>query len=72
MIVAEETAAYCKPGQVRCQGSVIALSPKAVQPISLLVHELATNAVKHGALSSLEGRGEVSWEILGNRDLEIR
>lgn len=71
-ILTDETAAYCKPGHVRCQGPAIALAPNAVQPVSLLVHELATNAVKHGALSSLEGWVEVSWEILTNRDLEIR
>jgi PAS domain S-box-containing protein len=71
-IIADETEPYHKPGQVRCEGPAIALTPNAVQPISLLVHELATNAVKYGALSSPAGKVDICWEIAAEGDLAIR
>ncbi|MBI1198044.1 MAG: PAS domain S-box protein [Phenylobacterium sp.] len=71
-IVRDEAAGYHREGQVRINGPTIVLPPNAVQPLSLLIHELATNAVKYGALSAERGRVEVSWSIDGDGDLEIR
>jgi two-component sensor histidine kinase len=34
-----------------------------VVPLAMAFHELATNAVKHGALSELGGRVQVAWEL---------
>lgn len=65
-IIAEELEAYHKPGQIRLQGDDVILSPNAVQPFSLLIHELATNAVKHGALSVPAGKIDVDWRFFGN------
>jgi len=62
-ILADETAAYHKPGQLRFHGPKAILSTNAVQPISLLIHELATNAVKHGALSLPTGKVDLSWHF---------
>lgn len=42
-------------------GPVVNLGSKAALSLSLLVHELATNALKHGALSVPEGHIEISW-----------
>jgi two-component sensor histidine kinase len=44
---------------------LVRLSPKAVQNLGLAFHELATNAVKYGALSSPSGSVDVSWEETG-------
>jgi PAS domain S-box-containing protein len=70
-IVTDETAAYHKPGQLRTHGPKVVLTPNAVQPVSLLIHELATNAVKHGALSSPSGKIDVHWRLARDGDLEI-
>jgi PAS domain S-box-containing protein len=71
-IVVDETAAYHKPGQIQITGPALVLGPHAVQPLSLLIHEMATNAVKYGALSVAEGRVEVEWRILPDQALELR
>lgn len=62
-IIREEAAAYGKPDQFHVSGPELSLGPDAVQPISLVLHELATNAVKYGALSTPEGRIDLTWEI---------
>ena len=41
----------------------MALPPGAAQPLAMAVHELATNAVKHGALSAPAGRVSASWRL---------
>lgn len=54
--------------KVSAEGPDVILSPKAAQTFALLVHELATNAVKHGALSSPNGRIDVEWRLEGDGD----
>jgi PAS domain S-box-containing protein len=44
-------------------GCDIVLSPAAAQQFALIVHELATNAVKHGSLSATDGRVAVECSI---------
>ena len=50
------------------QGRDIQVTPKAAQGLSLVLQELVTNAAKHGALSSEEGRVEVKWSVQSGRD----
>jgi PAS domain S-box-containing protein len=49
--------------RVRGVGPDVMLNSRAAQTFALLVHELATNAIKYGALSSLEGRIAIDWSI---------
>lgn len=70
-IVADETSPYHKPGQVRMSGPDIMLEPNSVQPVSLIVHELATNAVKYGALSLPGGHVDLSWQVLDDGALRL-
>jgi two-component sensor histidine kinase len=47
--------------RVALQGPRIALPARAVQPFSMAIHELATNAIKYGALSMPGGRLAIDW-----------
>jgi len=71
-IISDETRAYQEVNQLQLEGPTVILGHNAVQPISLLIHELATNAVKYGALSVSGGRVDVSWRILPAFELELR
>jgi PAS domain S-box len=71
-IIREEVSAYGKAEQITCTGPDIALAPNAVQPISLIIHELATNAVKYGALSTPSGRVDLTWSISDDGKLALR
>ena len=51
------------PAQVKCQALPIDISPKHALALSLALHELATNAIKYGALSRPEGRVSVQWGV---------
>lgn len=47
-------------------GESIGLSNAAAQTIGMVLHELATNAVKYGALSEEAGKVEISWHAKDN------
>lgn len=47
--------------QFTLAGPPVRLQPKAAESIGLAIHELATNAVKHGAFTVDRGRIDVCW-----------
>ena len=49
--------------RVGVRGASLSLAPDAAQAIAMAVHELATNAVKHGALSADGGRVDIVWGV---------
>jgi len=61
-VVDQAVAAYRDDGsRFVIDGPPVRLSPVIAVSISLALHELATNALKHGGLSSPQGRVSVSW-----------
>ena len=48
------------------EGPQLKLSPKAAEQIGLALHELATNAVKYGALSVPAGKVTIRWSFETN------
>jgi len=60
-LVAAELGAL-SPGQTSWGGPELFLTPRAANALSLALHELATNAVKFGALSLESGHVEVRWK----------
>lgn len=49
-------------------GKDVMLPSKAAQTMALVVHELATNAAKHGALTAPAGYVDVSWSVATAED----
>ncbi len=56
------------PGRVRMSGPQVPLSPRLAVVLSMIVHEIATNAAKYGALSNDTGTVAVDWESLEESD----
>lgn len=58
-------------GQTRWDGPELFLTPRAANALSLALHELATNAVKYGALSTETGRVDVRWARIADGGFEL-
>ena len=73
-LVEEELLAFslADPGRVSTHGEDVALSPAAAEGLAMVLHELATNASKYGALSAPAGQLAVSWTREGAGPLTIR
>ena len=52
------------PERMRMFGPQVPLSPRFAVVLSMIVHEIATNAAKYGALSNDTGTVSVDWEII--------
>lgn len=63
-LIALEVQPYDDRDRITLEGPVVALPPELAVPLGMGVHELATNAAKHGALSSAAGRLSVIWRVL--------
>jgi two-component sensor histidine kinase len=49
--------------RISYSGPAVVLNPAAAQNIGLALHELGTNALKHGALSRPDGHAHLSWQV---------
>lgn len=60
-LVCDELVALCPRENFFVDGPDVLLKADQAQPVSMIIHELATNSFKHGAWSEPEGRVEVTW-----------
>ncbi len=68
-------AIHAEPARYLVRGPDIQLGPKSALSIAMLLHEIATNANKYGALSAEGGMVEIDWEIVrdaGEAELRLR
>jgi light-regulated signal transduction histidine kinase (bacteriophytochrome) len=70
-LLQDEANAFAEPGQVLLEGPEVLLEPQAYLSFAMVVHELATNARKYGALSVAQGRLTVRWHIGETGELAI-
>jgi two-component sensor histidine kinase len=49
--------------RVTIDGIAVGFEPQAALALSLVMHELASNAQKHGALSTPKGRLNIQWAL---------
>ena len=65
-VIRSELAPYMQGGEkhVEMTGPDISLAPNEALSLGLAIHELATNAAKYGALSNLDGRIHITWNLL--------
>jgi two-component sensor histidine kinase len=58
--------------RVVLNGPPLALDPKTAVALGIVFHELATNAVKHGALSNISGTVAVSWSVTDEQAVALQ
>ena len=63
-----------RSGHVRytLTGDALYLPPKFAVSLTLVLHELATNAAKYGSLSAADGRVEITWSRTADGRLNLR
>ena len=52
------------PERIRMSGPRVPLSPRLAVVLSMLLHEMATNAAKYGALSNDAGTVALDWDVI--------
>ncbi len=63
---------FAAAGRVELDGEHLRVPAKAAVTLGMVIHELATNATKHGALSGAAGRVAVSWRLEGGERPTLR
>jgi PAS domain S-box-containing protein len=73
-IAKQELAPYLdeQAARVRMEGPETVLEPSTAQAVAVMLHELATNASKYGALSDAKGRIILAWSHAADGQLSLR
>lgn len=59
---------FNESNRISVEGPDVWLTPKQTLAFALALHELATNAIKYGALSSKTGSVKIAWELVDQDD----
>jgi len=71
-LAGDELDLYGRGGaEIVVDGPTVVLSPKSSLALSLVVHELATNAAKYGSLSRPGGRVSILWAVADDGGLHV-
>jgi PAS domain S-box-containing protein len=65
-LIDHQLAPYTTDANTAISGPDVMLTSAQTQAIAMTIHELATNAAKHGALSSPDAKVSVSWDCVGS------
>jgi two-component sensor histidine kinase len=60
-LICHQLAPYTTDANTAISGPDVVLTSAQTRAIAMVIHELATNAAKHGALSGTDGKVSVSW-----------
>jgi len=66
-LVRETLAAHADPSRFSLDGPTLNLTPREALALGMVIHEMATNALQHGALSNANGYVDVCWENPADR-----
>jgi PAS domain S-box-containing protein len=67
----EALSPFRSSGNIELASEPVRVVPELAQSLALILHELATNAVKYGALSTPRGRVKVLWSRLSAGQLRF-
>jgi two-component sensor histidine kinase len=62
-LTAEHLEPYAGDRLIQDNGPIITLSPDCARSMSMAMHELATNAVNYGALSTIRGKLDIQRDV---------
>ena len=61
-----------RPDRFVIEGPTLTVGAKAAMSLALMLHELATNAAKYGALSNADGRVRIDWKTDGMAHVRLQ
>lgn len=61
--IAHSTLAMYDPDRLSISGPIVEVAPRSALSLSLILHELGTNAAKYGALSNSTGTVNIGWSV---------
>jgi PAS domain S-box-containing protein len=70
-LAAEALSPFRSSGNIELASEPVRIVPELAQSLALILHELATNAVKYGALSTPRGKVKLLWSRLSAGQLRL-